>query len=481
MSQGASSDAIVIGGGINGLAAAAYLARAGRSVILAEARDAFGGLCEADVPHALHALDPRVVKELKLVRHGLKFAVRDMALVALRPDGRHLVLSRDVHASARSIAIHSRADAEAWPGFRRELLKAARALRPLWWDAGGKHERSNSGEAGIGRAGVAAWLESCFESEAIRAALSFDATLGGTSPLDPASASILLWRAAQEMCGHQGASAMPLGGAAVLAKVFVQSARAAGVDMRTEARVQDILVERGAAAGVRFSSGETVRAPIVISSLARRHTLLGLAPVGAAGFDEAAALDRIAPNVGTAKLIVTLDEPVVFAGVAVPQSGRFVLAERVEGLVAALAAARAGRLPGELSMEFVVASAGDTRHVLSVLVRPVPLAPPEGWQVLRDVLKAKVIAALERHINGLSRHVVTTKVLTPEDLVARTGADGETGGAIDMPRLFAGWQSRICTPVAGLFLCGADAEPVGLISGRAPRIAARFACGNFGK
>jgi len=398
MSAGATCDAIVIGGGVNGLVAATYLARAGRSVVLAEARDAFGGLCEADVPLALHALDPRVVKELRLARNGLKFAVRDMALVALRPDGRHVVLSRDVHASARSLAVHSQADAGVWPHFRRALLERARAFRLLWWEVA--HDLPGFDEMNIGRAGVAAWLEQRFESDAVKTALSFDATLGGASPLDPVSTGILFWRAAQEMCGHQGASAVPLGGAAALAKTLAQCARAAGVDMRTEARVQDILVERGAAAGARFSSGETVHAPIVISSLARRHTLLDLAPAGAVGFDASMALDRATPDVGAAKLVITLDEPVAFSGVAVPQSGRFVLAERVESLVAAQAAARAGRLPAELAMEFVVASAGDKRQVIGVLVRPVPLAPAEGWQVMRDQLKAKVIAALDRHING---------------------------------------------------------------------------------
>ncbi len=100
----ARCDAIVIGGGIGGLAAAAYLRRAGGSVTLLEAADALGGACRK--AQALHALDPRLVSDLSLARRGLKFAARDLPTIGLRQDGRHLVLSRDPHAAARAIAVH---------------------------------------------------------------------------------------------------------------------------------------------------------------------------------------------------------------------------------------------------------------------------------------------------------------------------------------------------------------------------------------
>ena len=178
--------AIVVGGGVNGLVAATYLARAGRKVVLLEAKDALGGACATTtfatgfkgptIAHALTALDPRVVAELKLARRGLKFAVRDMPTVALRADGKHLVIGRDVRATARGSAAHSRADAEAWPRFRRELFDLARAMRPFWWDEPKRGWNLPPTIATLRRQNLAAWLDSRFESDAVKAAVACDAS-----------------------------------------------------------------------------------------------------------------------------------------------------------------------------------------------------------------------------------------------------------------------------------------------------------------
>ena len=236
--------AIIIGGGVNGLVAAAYLARAGRKVLLLEAKDTLGGAC-ATAPfatglegpalaQALIALDPRVVSELKLARRGLKFAVRDMPTVALRADGKHLVIGRDVRATARGIAAHSRADAEAWPRFRRELFDLARKMRPFWWDEPRHGWKLQPEIAVLRRQGIAAWLDCRFECEELKAVLAADAS--GVSPLVPGSPLILLWRAAQEMCGLQGAAAIPLGGPGALVEALTSAAKIAGVEIRTGAR-----------------------------------------------------------------------------------------------------------------------------------------------------------------------------------------------------------------------------------------------------
>ena len=128
----APPDAIVIGGGIGGLVAAAYLRQTGASVVLLEADETLGGACRKAA--MLYALDPRVVKELALTRRGLKFSQRDMALAALRQDGRHLVLGRDPHEAARAVAAYSPADAAAYKHYHSEVFALARAMRPWWWD-----------------------------------------------------------------------------------------------------------------------------------------------------------------------------------------------------------------------------------------------------------------------------------------------------------------------------------------------------------
>src|SRR5262249_23506806 len=155
---------------------------------------------------------------------------RDLPLVALSGDGRHIVLSRDGHATARGIAAHSQNDAEAWPRFRRALFGLARSMRRCWWHD--SRLRLNGAEeamlATLQVRSVAAWLDSLFECDLLKAALAFDAMDGQASPLEPGSALPLVWRAAQEMCGLQGAVAVPRRGASQLVRLLVEAAAASG-------------------------------------------------------------------------------------------------------------------------------------------------------------------------------------------------------------------------------------------------------------
>lgn len=490
MSGTQSCDALVIGAGVDGLAAAAVLARAGLSVIVAEAETRPGGLCGFEPSgeghsrllgaHALFALDPKLVKDLKLAKHGLKFAVRDMPLVGLRPDGRHLILTRDVHETTRSLAGHSKTDAAAWPRVRRELFALARALRPYWWGTDGAkalacaHDRLES----FRRVGAAAWLERNFESSALKTVLAFDSASGGLSPLEPGSALTLVWRAAQEMCGLQGAVAVPLGGPGAFVAAFAAAATAAGAEIRTHARVERILLSDRAVAGVCLASGETIAAPRVLSTLSRHRTLCALLPDAAAGIAGTAALDRAVAKTAAARVVLTLDTPPAFKGVAPPHHGRFILAERLESHCTAHAAARAGRLPDEIPAEITLPAAPDPvpkgQYFLSALLRPVPLHPPEGWKALKPRLTEKLLSQLGRHAPDLARHAVAADILTPEDGFSRNGYDDAFSG---VPNMLASWEERIRTPIGGLLLCGASAEPVAAVSGRAGRIAAELAIG----
>jgi phytoene dehydrogenase-like protein len=473
--------AIVVGGGVNGLVAATYLARAGRKVTLLEANDTFGGACVTTtfatgfkgptIAHALTALDPRVVAELKLARRGLKFAVRDMPTVALRADGKHLVIGRDVRAAARAIAAHSRADAEAWPRFRRELFDLARAMRPFWWDEAKHGWNMPPTIATLRRQNLAAWLDSRFESDALKAALACDAS--GLSPLVPGSPLLLAWLECQEMCGLQGAAAIPLGGPGALVDALTAAGKIAGVEMRTGAHVADILVKDGTASGVVLDSGEEIAATRVVASLSHRQLLATKAGRSALGIAESAALERSVPTIASAKVMLALNAAPAFGGVR----GRFLLADKIETFVTAHAASRAGRMPEELALEVVVPTAADPglapmgQHVVSIRIAPLPRHLAGGWDAAKAPLAAKAIAALERCAPGLARRVTGAQVLTPDDIAKRYGEED----GLTVERVMSDWPSRILTPIKGLFLCGAASEPVGAVSGRAGRIAAAHA------
>jgi phytoene dehydrogenase-like protein len=482
MSAHHAYDAIVIGGGTSGLVAAIYLSRAGRKVLLLEAQDKFGGLCAPahlgegfSVAHgaqALYALDPLVMRDLKLARKGIRFEGRELALAGLRNDGKHIVIRRDIHDTASSIAVHSQRDAEVWPNFRKEVFALARAMRPFWW---GSHDALPSGEAKckldrIARTSAVAWLDSWFESEALKATLCFDAIAGGVSVLEPGSALALIWRAAQEMSGLQGAVALPQGGLIALVDALVSVAKEAGCELRSGARAASLILDEGRVVGVRIETGETCFAPVVLSTISRRQTFSRLLPSGACNIAQHAATMRNASVLGEAGVLVTLRSAPSFGGVALPSASRFILAERSETYAFAEMAAREGRLGDELPIAFVIPTFSDHslappgQHILSAIIRPVPWRPVKSWPTLKADLAKSVVGAIERLAPGFSRAISGMEILSP--------ADVDDGYAVTVPHMLSSSAQRIESPVAGLFLCGADAEPVAAISGRAARIAA---------
>jgi phytoene dehydrogenase-like protein len=194
--------------------------------------------------------------------------------------------------------------------------------------------------------------------------------------------------------------------------------------------------------------------------------LLKLAPTGAVGFAAAKRLGR-ATEVGEAKLVLALK---AVPG-ALQAAGRFVIAERLESCIAAHAEARAGRLPADLALEAVVPTmfdpslTPDGMHILSVLVRPLPVSPVEGWPQLAPLLIDSVLTLLEHHVPGLKANVAGSNFVAPKP----------SRDPLTLGHMLAGWRTRIATPIGGLFLCGEAAEPVPALSCRAARLAAAMA------
>lgn len=484
MSAPSSYDAIVIGGGVSGLIAAAYLAKSRKNVLLLEAEDRFGGLCAsanlgdgfsaARGAQTLYALDPVVIRDLKLARKGLRFLARDLALVGLRNDGKHIVLSRDVHDTAASIAVHSPSDAQAWPRFHKELFEIARAMRSRWWETRGALPTDDTRRTldGVARMGAMAWLDSWFESEALKAALCFDATAGSVSSLEPASALSLVWRAAQEMSGLQGAVMIPQGGLTALTEALVGAATEEGCELRTGVRATRLILDQGRVAGVQTESGSACFASMVVSAMPCRQTLSELVPREALGIGYGGALERPTSSLTEAFIVMKLrSAPVFGGGVAIPLASRFIVAEKPEAYVTAEMASRSGAIPDEIPIEFVIPTLMDSslappgQHIVSVIARPLPLFRPEERAGLKTLVAARVVASLEKLMPGISREISNIEIFSPS----------RASCPITVSSMLAETAHRIETPIEGLFLCGADAEPVPSISGRAARIAASLA------
>jgi phytoene dehydrogenase-like protein len=503
-------DAIVVGGGIGGLVAAVYLARAGVSTLLVEASDRLGGRAQNVsltaaisaplVADTLYALDAQMLSELRLEENGLAFAQRDMKLVSLRPGGRHLVLPRPMLAATGAIHGEASADSRAYWRYRSELFALARRMRPLWTQGaladGPTAETtpetlarqlhlSAADEERLElflRSSANAYLARWFETDALKAALAADACVDGFSPEEAGSALSLLWRAAQTGCGRQAAVCQLAGGPMRLAEVLAATARASGAELRCGERGAQILVADGRAAGVRLAGGEELGAAIVISGIGARRTLAELVPPAALPFGLAARLAE-SPRVASARLLLALDGTPPFAGVApLDLQGRLILAARPESGAEAKSAALVGALPTEPVLELTIPTLaeatldGPDRHALSVRIPYVPYAPDGGWGKQREVLKKRVMASLESYAPGLSDRVTAALLLTPEDLRTLFGAE-ESGTSVR--RLLLPYAARIRTPLKGLYLCGSDAEPFDVISGRAGRLAASIARAEF--
>ena len=413
-------DAIVIGAGIGGLAAAICLRKAGAEAVLLEAEEPGGG-AGAMWP-VLDALDPSLVKSLKLTRRGLKFEERDLPTLSLRLDGRHLLLPRDPQRAARAIVAHSPEDARAYERRHAEMFALARRLRPWWWESA----NAPAGlPARLAAVSAQALVNSWFESEAFRATLLFDAPKAN----QPGSALALIWHAAQEMCGLQGARAIAQGGGVSLVDALMAAAKDEGVTLRSKARVTSILLGADEAVGVVLASGEQIFARTVVSSLSRRETVLKLLPAASAGIAETLRLLSASAGESETLVSVTLNgEPGL--------SGRGTGAMRyvvTEGEPALEAVSVGGPVPGQ--------------HRLVVRARGT--APAEA-----------IVARLERFSPHLGSRIL--------DASRRMHTRCH-------PKLAASASARISTPIRNLFLCGRDAEPLDSLSGRAGRLAAAMA------
>ncbi len=510
-------DAIVIGAGLNGLVAAAYMARAGLDVLVLDRASAPGGVSAAHeiapgfrLPRytlGSGGLPSRIVADLGLAEHGLRF-VRAEGGVSCFPDGRYHASYRDGAVHRREIARFSRRDADAFTRYRRDMLRAARGLALLL--SGPARARTRGPFAGLrarfGLAGriasiapedlsdmlrlwalpVSEYLDGYFESDVVKAHLASAALMGGTlGPCSPTGAARLIapWLSETgDATGGAPDTLMPHGGPAALVDALIGVLDTHGGRLRLEAEVTDIRIKDRRVNGVVLANGEEIGADAVLSGLDVKRSFLSL-------FRWKDLPDGLVERVGrvrmkgvAAKVNIALDAIPEFP--YLPEGcpslgGGLRLAGYIPAMERAFADWRERIPPRDPLIDVLIPSLIDPslappgKHVLSALVQYVPETLHEGaWSdERRDALRDLVTARLAEVSPGIETRILACEVLLPGDIeneVGLTGGDlsyGETTlDQMFMNRPFPGHGSA-ATPLRNFYLCSPSAHPGPLVMG----------------
>src|SRR5579884_1564181 len=301
--------AIIVGGGHNGLIAAAYLARAGRRVLVLERRELVGGCAVTEeiwpgyrvstAAYLTSLMQERIIRELELPRYGYKVDAKDPAFFSVFPDGRHFFMWQDRARTLAEIAKFSQRDAEAYPSYEEQLERIAQVVEDLLLTTPpqfpprglpdfvdylrlaarlrGLSARDAVALVTIFTQSAADYLDEWFESEQVKVTLATDGVIGANGgPRSPGTAYILLHHCMGGVAGHRGLWGFVRGGMGAVSNAMAESARTAGAVIRTSAPVSQILVRKGAVAGVALESGEEIAAKIVASNCDPKRTFLQL-------------------------------------------------------------------------------------------------------------------------------------------------------------------------------------------------------------
>ncbi len=494
-----SYDAIIIGGGTNGLAAAGRLAKAGRKVLVLESAAVAGGGATTKeftkgykvsaVAHLLNLLDPRVEQGLDLKRHGLEFAATNVSTTALSPTGDHLRFEGNYGETISGSL--SETDRASWNELRQKLMRFAAVQRPFQAMTPPRLGKGVGNEMmklaglglkirGLGRddlrefmrlmlINVADVLDDELKDDRLKGAIAFDTVLGAhLGPRSPNSLLLLFNRLAGE------ALSIPKGGMGSVAAAMSNAVQALGVEIRLNAKVQSVTIADDKATGVTLKNGETLSAKTVISAINPKTTFLDL--VGPRHLDT--GMVRRANNIlmrgNAVKLHLALKGAPNFKGANLKT--RLVIAPSVRTVEDAFNPVKYGEFSENPVMEIVILSAFEEglapkgHHVLSAIVQYAPVVMDAK---ARAAFLKCIMATLETYAPGIGKLVVKSEMLTPEDLEKQYGFVGGNWHHGELAaeqmlflRPFIG-AAQYETAIPGLWLAGAGSHPGGGISGAA--------------
>ena len=516
-------DSIVVGGGHNGLTAAAYLARAGRKVLVLERRHLVGGAAVTEeiypgfkytvCSYVVSLLRPWIIRDLNLTQHGLRLVPLECSYTP-QPDGPGLCRWADPDKNRQEIRRLSKRDADNYPEFGKLMSKLARFAKPfidevapdptsfapsdLWQlkKAGNRFKELGDELAALQfkltTMGGVDFLREFFESDQLIAPMSCSGIIGTMLGVNsPGTAYVLLHHYMGEIDGSSRAWGFPIGGTGAVSEAIASSARSFGAEIRCEAPISKIRIKNGEATGVVLENGDEIAARSVVSGCDPSLTFLRFVGEEHLPTDFATSLKRYKNRGSSGKVNLALDRFPEFKhrpGVGAHVRGDVAIAPSTDYLETAYDEAKYGSFSKRPFINVVFPSLLDPgmappgKHVMSCFVQyaPYDLATgPESWPQHREAFGDAVVDTLSEYMPTLKEDILHRQVLSPWDIQETMGITegnifhGELGlEQLLFQRPTAGW-ARYKTPVRGLWLGGSGAHPGGGIMGSPGALAAQ--------
>ena len=512
-------DAVVIGGGHNGLVSAAYLARAGWKVLVLERRHVLGGAAVTEevfegfrfsvCSYVVSLLRPEIIRELKLAKHGLEILPLDGTFTPLEDD--YLWRVNDHARTLRELRRWSLSDAEAYDEYGRLMVDMARFIKPVLALAPPSASGIKVSEwlplASLGRRFQALpeqhqavfiqlmtmsatdFLQQWFDTDPLVATMSASGIIGTFQGIrSPGTAYVLLHHYMGEIDGAFRSWGIPRGGTGAVSEAIAAAAREAGAEIRTEAAVDHIITRSGRATGVALFSGEEIEAKVVLSSLDVRQTFINLLDSSELDSEFRSELARYKFRGSSGKVNLALDGLPDFTCLPGPGEhlrGAISFSPGIDYMERAYDDAKYGRFSRRPYIDMIIptlvdpAMAPPGKHVMSCFVQYAPYHLAEGnWDEQRDAFGDAVVDTIAERAPNIKDIILHRQVLTPLDLERTFGlSEGNIfHGELSLEQLFVnrpvpGW-ARYRTPVEGLWLNGSATHPGGGLMGAPGRIAA---------
>jgi phytoene dehydrogenase-like protein len=514
-------DVVIIGGGHNGLACAAYLAKAGLDVLVLEKRDVLGGAAATEEPwpgyrvssasYVVSLMPPQVVRELDLKRFGYRVSLISPDYFVPFPDGAALTLWGDARRDAAAIARFNAGDGERYAEFDAYFDRVARLLKdllfvvppnlnlrdlPKWATTAGRFRKWSGRDVHevvrLFTMSAADFLDEWFEDDRVKGALATQAVIGGWGgPMTPGSAYVLMHHWIGEIDGHPGAWGWVHGGMGGVARAMEQAAQAAGAEVRTNAEVDRVAINAsGRAVGVALIDGSLVRCQRVVSGAHPVTTFLSLIGEERLPGDVVRDVKRYRTRSGSVKLNVALSDLPEFPAweeEGEVHRGLVAVSPSMEYLERAWDDAKYGRMSEHPYIEVVFPTAHEPegltpegKHLMLGFAQYGPYELREGsWDDGgREEFAKRALAAIGEYAPKLQDAVEHLEVLAPKDIEARYGLLGGNimQGELSPDQLFSFRpipnSGDYRSPVAGMYLCGAGTHPGGGVMGVPGRNAA---------